>query len=167
MMQEEKIIEQLRNLKEVNPSRDFVARSKGILMSTPRKTSLWTISRFNVTMKESVGFALSVGLVAVFIIVMLDITPQTINPITGVNTPSSDNNALLNQANAAVNDINIHMQEVDTFNDAAQQSSEALNEINPSMLSAEKNQIKSPSANNTEQNEDIDTVLDELSNTPQ
>jgi|GEM_PF-4889196 hypothetical protein len=165
MIQEEKLIEQLNNLKSISPSDAFASRLKGVILSTQKpQRNVFGINRLSISLKESLGFTLSVGLVAILVALFLGITPQTVSPIIGSATPGADSVSMLNQANAAVSDIDIHLAEVDTFDAAAQQTSNALTNINPSSMSQERNNIGASSTSVSDDASKIDDVLSKLSN---
>lgn len=165
MIQEDKLIEQLNGLRGINPSDEFARKLKGIVLSTPRpQRHIFGINiNLSLPIKESIGFAFSAGLVAVVIMLLLGVTPQAVSPILGKSTPGADSVSMLNQANAAVNDIDIHLAEVDTFDAAAQKTSNALSNISPSSINQERNSISSSDANGSDDAAKIDSVLDQLS----
>lgn len=162
MIQEDKLIEQLNNLKGIRPSDEFSRKLKGVVLSTPRaQKHAWSISGLKLSVKEGLGFALSVGVVAVLIVVFIDVTPKTLNPIIGSNTPGANSISMLNDANAAVNDIDIHMAEVNTFDAAAEQSGTALSSINPESINKEEDNINTPAVSSDASQ--VDNVLDQIS----
>lgn len=171
MIQEDKLIAQLNNLKQISPSDAFSKKLKGVLLSTPHrieKKQFFSIAKFRLSIRESLGFAASVGVVAALIIILLGLTPQTAGPIVGTTSPSIESANMLNAANAAVNDINIHLDEVNSFNAAASQSGKALSDINPTSvnsesLNTENNNISASSTDNNSASQ-INSILDKISN---
>ncbi len=122
------------------------------------------MNSFGISARESFGFALSVGLVAVFIALFFNATPKTLSPVIGTASPSADSISMLNDANAAVNDINIHLAEISAFDAATQQTSSALSNINPSLINQEKNKISSSDvATGGDDASKIDNILNQLS----
>lgn len=166
MIQEDKLIEQLESLKRIGPSDNFARKLRGVILSTPRpQRHVWNISNFRLPAKESFGFALSIGFVAVLVVLVLNFTSQVAtNPIVATNTTKTASVSMLNEANAAVDDINIHLAEVSTFDAATEQTSNALSSINPSSISREGNSINSSATTSGDDASKIDTILNQLSN---
>ncbi|MCL4405371.1 MAG: hypothetical protein M1361_02395 [Patescibacteria group bacterium] len=170
MSPEDKLITQLNNLRRINPSEDFASKLRIELLSTPRteRKHFWKLTGFRLSIKESLGFAASVAVVAALILAFIDLTPQTASPLIGTNIPGAESTNMLNAANAAVSDINIHLDEVNSFSAAAKQTSKALSDINPSAvntgsLNSENNSINASSTDSNSASQ-INSILDEVSN---
>lgn len=159
------MIEQLNNLRKITPSEDFARKLKGIVLSTPRpQRQVWSIASLRPSVREGFSFAVSVGLVAVLIVLFVDVNPHTTSEIVGTANPGANSVSMLNEANAAVADINIHLAEVSTFDAAAQQTSDALSNINPTSINKEKSTISSSDVSGNSDATKIDSILNQLSN---
>jgi len=170
-MNEQAIIEKLGKLRGINPSADFAERSKNIILSTQRlSTPKRAFAFYNLKhlLTEGVGSALSVGLVSIIAVFLLTNAPKALNPIIGSNIiPGADTTALVNDANAAVKDIDIHMQETQLFDTAAQKAGLALKETangqaphtNTSLIEKESSNIATPETTSAT---DINNILDQL-----
>jgi len=169
MMEEREISGILSKLSEIEPSADYALRSRGAILAAPRLPrryfGLAGIKRY---IGEGVGFAVSIGLASITIVLLLINVPKALSPMIGNRLPGSDTAALVNDVDAAVKDIDIHLQEAQLFDTAAQKAGSALKEtangraphINQSLIQKESDGV-APQVTNTEP-VNIDNILNEL-----
>ncbi len=164
MMDENKLIERLRNLRGLAPSAYFAAKSKGLILSTrrPERSTAWSIRNIRLSIKESFGFAVSVSLVAVLIALLWGYIPGAFGPTVTKSSSLANSINLVNDANAAVNDINVHLSEINTFNAAAQQSGVALSDLSPASIRNEENSMGVPNEGSSDNSAQIDSILNQL-----
>jgi hypothetical protein len=173
MMNESEILEILSKLGEIKPSADYALRSRNTILSTPRPPAsasfprrAWGLYSLRHFVTEEIGFVLSVGLVSIIAALFLSV-PKVFSPIIGNRMPGVDTATLVNDVDAAVKDIDIHLQEAQLFDAAAKNAGSALKEtangtlhINQQMIQKEADGI-TPKTTNTDRI-NIDDILNEL-----
>jgi len=174
MMEEREISGILSKLSEIEPSADYALRSRGAILAAPRlPRRYFGLGHFGLAgikryIGEGVGFAISIGLASITIVLLLINVPKALSPMIGNRLPGSDTAALVNDVDAAVKDIDIHLQEAQLFDTAAQKAGSALKEtangraphINQSLIQKESDGV-APQVTNTEP-VNIDNILNEL-----
>ncbi len=129
MIEDRKITGVLEQLRRVEPSADFAARSKAAILAAPRPQKHgWGLYGLKHSLSEGVGFVLSVGLVSIIAALFISV-PKTFGPVVGNRLPGAETAALVNDVDAAVKDIDIHIQEAQLFSTAAEKANSALKEI--------------------------------------
>jgi hypothetical protein len=130
MMEDYKLTNILESLREIEPSAGFVARSRSAILSTPRRRSyIWSLAGLKHSAREGLGFALSVGMVSAVIALILSSAPRALDSVVGDRLPSAETRALVNDADAAVKDIDIHLEEIHSFDAAAKKTGAVLKEV--------------------------------------
>lgn len=170
MKEDREIMGMFSHLREIRPSDDYAARSRSVILATPRieKRASW-VGRVRYYLSESFGFALSVGLTSLIIALFISNAPQLLSPIIGDHMPGADTASMMTDASAAVKDIDVHLKEAQLFDTAASKTGTALKEAadgsaphtNPLLIQKEADSVTTPPAAGSGTSA-VDNALDQL-----
>lgn len=148
-MSEERIIKSLSALKSVQPDGDFAVKSKTLIFSSARTSARPTLAP-KVIFGRVLDMGLSLALMSALVITVL----SGVGLISGRNAAVTPvlNSGLTNDASAAIQDINVHLSDVQYFNAESAKTNTALK-------AAAGKAVVSPAAGASQQN--IDSLLNQ------
>lgn len=122
-MSEERITKSLSALKSVQPDGDFAMRSRALILASPR-----THAKLVLSSKAIVGRVLDMGLSLALMSALVITVLSGIGLISGRNAAVTPvlNSGLTNDASAAIQDINVHLNDVQYFNAESAKTNTAL-----------------------------------------
>ncbi len=124
-MNEERIIGLISKLKAVSPDADFAAKSKKIILSSPRSASSLALNPRTVAARI-LDIGLSLALMTGLVIVVLSGVGLIFKGSDNGSQQQALNLSLTNEANAAIKDINVHLKDVQYFNAEATKTNAVL-----------------------------------------
>lgn len=147
-MSEENIIKSLSALKSVQPDGGFAVKSRSVILSSARGRGARALAP-KVVFGRLLDMGLSLALMSALIITVL----SGIGLTSGRNATVAPvlNSGLTNNASAAIQDINVHLSDVQYFNAESAKTSSALK-------AAAGKTAKSPASNGTQS---IDSLLNQ------
>jgi hypothetical protein len=165
-MTEKEVKEQLKTLCSIRPSAEYARISKMSILAQPSKRAKATRVFGNV-LSQSMQLSVSIGLVALFLILALSNTLSIFHPLSEPNLSGIDSEALFTEAEAVSNSIDIYIDEAAYFDNIAETTAVALNEAavngpdhtNPLLIEEELDRFINPDPSS---GNDVDALLDEL-----
>jgi hypothetical protein len=121
---EEIIIKTLKSLRAIEPSNDFIHRSKSVILNTPKTNH--HLSTLKMGFWESLKFGAALSLASILIFVIVGGASYVKNLAPTVLTGLEDNN-LLSEASAV--DFQIKLSEIKYYEEAAKEVTALLNEV--------------------------------------
>ena len=122
-MSEDRIIKSLSTLKSVQPDGDFAAKSRAVILSSARGRARPALAP-KVIAGRILDIGLSLALMSALIITVL----SGVGLISGRNAAVTPvlNSGLTNDASAAIQDINVHLNDIQYFNAESAKANTAL-----------------------------------------
>ncbi|MFH1188590.1 MAG: hypothetical protein V1652_01965 [bacterium] len=167
-MSEEQVIKELQKLHDIQPSSEYVRISRMALLIYPKKEVL-NRRFFGTVLTQSMQLGISIGIVALFLILVLSNTVSIFHPLSAPNLSGIDTKMLNSESEGINQSINIYIEEAAYFDNVAEKTSVALNEAaingpdhtNPLLIEKEMQNVINTNQS-TGSNPSVDSLLDEV-----
>ncbi len=158
-MNEDRIIKLISGLKTLSPNAEFAAKSRNIILSSPRKAGGGFALTPKTVLTRIFDMSLSLALMSALVIAVL----SGVGLIFGrsASQPQALNNSITNEANAAIKDINVHLNNVQYFSQEATKTNAVLKAAagTPSTYSGQATSTSPTQSSSTNQN--IDNLINQ------
>lgn len=117
-MTQKELIKKLQGLKAIEPNEEFVRTSRYVVLSSKAGFGLGQTIRQN-AFSRGLSFVLSVALTAIFLLVLaLGNTTGSFKTLFLPTLPGVNNESLISEADTITQDIDIHLDEIEYFEQA-------------------------------------------------